>query len=86
MKGTTAEDRFVQVITVMVGKAPPPTLVASWLAFEDDGLQGWVIDNMQSPLAEWAQGIVVLEAATLLANSPQEGGGPDGQPIHTGEL
>lgn len=72
---TTYIQRFTDAITLLCGAVPPEDYVELWLTNEEDKsgtqpLHSWAIDN--ATLA-WAQGIVVLDAAAVLANTPVEG-------------
>lgn len=76
-KATTYAERFTHVVSVLCGAQPPADMVAEWLAnTEVNGehrLQSWVLCQAATPF--WAQGIVVLDAAHVLANEPEEGEG-----------
>lgn len=73
---TTYKDRFAVSIAALVGNIPPADLVDEWVNnVEVDGahrLQHWVGENLPSHLS-WAQCIVLLDAAHVLAASPEEG-------------
>ena len=63
-------DRFEQAVTLLChGLVPPRKLVEGWLSKTDESLQDFAADNGPA----WAQGIVVLDAAALLAETPTEG-------------
>lgn len=73
----TFKERFVQAITAIVGTVPPPTYVANWLNDQEteDGaweLLDWVAENLPNEL-QWAQAIDVLDAAHVIAKTPEEG-------------
>lgn len=53
------------------GSRPNDELLRSWLDFKrgDDSLQEFAVEHGPA----WAQGIVVIEAAQLLADTPEEG-------------
>lgn len=74
MKPTTYQQRFVEAITRLCnGVEPPYSMVRDWLDKEKDScdLQEFCIAN--GP--EWCQGIVLLDAAHLMAMEPEEGAG-----------
>jgi hypothetical protein len=67
---TTYLQRFADAVTLMCrGRKPPEAMVTGWLDGTDDRLQAFTAAN--GP--QWAQGIVLLGAAALLANTPTEG-------------
>jgi hypothetical protein len=72
---TTFEQRFSGTIALMCGAEPPAEFVDEWLRNVEVNfvarLQEWVLNQDGTP--RWAQGIVVLDAAYLLADSPEEG-------------
>lgn len=88
-KPTTYAERFTHAVAVLCGAQPPADMVAEWIEnVEVNGehrLQGWVLTQAATPF--WAQGIVVLDAAHVLANDPEEGEGhedaPQAQPSRT---
>lgn len=74
---TTFEQRFTEAVERLVGAKPPQKFVQDWLAGKDANghfqLQAWVLNQKGTP--HWAQGIVLLDAAELLAETPVEGVG-----------
>jgi hypothetical protein len=72
---TTYTERFTHAVAVLCGAQPPTDMVAEWIANVDVNgehrLQSWVLSQAATP--SWAQGIVVLDAAHVLANDPEEG-------------
>jgi hypothetical protein len=72
---TTYAERFTHAVAVLCGAQPPADMVDEWIANIDVNgehrLQGWVLSQAATP--SWAQGIVVLDAAHVLANNPEEG-------------
>ena len=72
---TTYAERFTHAVSVLCGAQPPADMVAEWLENIDVNgehrLQSWVLSQAATP--SWAQGIVVLDAAHVLANDPEEG-------------
>ena len=67
---TTYAERFAAAVTMLCqGRRPPDAMLAGWLDRSSDELQEFAIDNGPA----WAQGIVLLDAAKLLADSPTEG-------------
>ena len=69
-KTTTYLSRFADAVTLLCnGRRPPAPMVAAWVEMSDDSLQEFAIAN--GP--QWAQGIVLLDAAHLLAETPAEG-------------
>lgn len=67
---TTYEERFTDAVTLLCyGKKPSQKAVREWLRKTSDDLQAFASDN--GP--EWAQGIVLLDAAAVLADTPEEG-------------
>lgn len=73
---TTWEERFREALKVLCGEPPPAGHVEAWFApgSESLDLQHWASDKCSMP---WAQGIVVIDAAEMLADNPAEG------PYHT---
>lgn len=73
---TTAFGRFVDALAVLVGNEPPPAYVGEWLAGREVNgawrLQDWVAQHLPARLG-WAQAIVVIDAALILAQTPEEG-------------
>ena len=72
MTPTTWDERFAEALTVLCGEAPPPGAIAAWFEPECDSmeLQKWASEKCRML---WAQGIVVIDAATILADTPAEG-------------
>lgn len=74
-KNTTFAQRFTDAVAILCGSEPPTDFVDEWLGNVDVNgvhrLQEWVLNQAATP--PWAQGIVVLDAAHLLAESPEEG-------------
>ncbi|MCZ8254539.1 MAG: hypothetical protein O9327_02505 [Polaromonas sp.] len=69
---TTFEERFGQAIERLCGgHRPDPDIVKAWLdrSQEDERLQEFAIEHGPA----WCQGIVLIDAAYLLADSPTEG-------------
>lgn len=68
---TTYVDRFTHAIALLCGKIPPQEIIEAWLqeGSEDSRLQEFVIEH--GPV--WSQGIVLIEAAHLMADQPTEG-------------
>jgi hypothetical protein len=66
-------ERFVSALSMLCdGEVPPNAdMVDGWFTGTDvDSLQEWAINNAE---AGWAQGIAVIDAATILAENPLEG-------------
>lgn len=68
---TTYIERFTEAVRLLCGKEPPRELVVAWLEHRElaDDLQNFAAQYGPS----WAQGIVVLDAAAVLADTPEEG-------------
>ena len=69
---TTYRERFTSAVTLMCsGNCPPADMVDAWIDNTDynHALQSFAASH--GP--EWVQGIVLLEAAHLLAATPEEG-------------
>jgi len=66
---TTYEQRFTQAVTLLCGRKPEPAMVAAWLDKSSDELQGFAVEHGPA----WAQGIVLLDAAAVMADTPTEG-------------
>lgn len=67
----TREKRFVQAIRLICRKEPPMRLVSNWFSNEEPAsydLQDWCCNN--SP--DWVQGLAIINAATIMAQSPPE--------------
>lgn len=65
-------ERFVDALEIMCTERPDSGLCEQWLrnAPEGDCLQDWTVDHMR---ANWGTGIGVLDAASAMAESPEEG-------------
>jgi hypothetical protein len=78
---TTYAERFAHAVAILCGAQPPADMVTEWINnIEVNGehrLQSWVLGQSATPA--WAQGIVVLDAAHVLANDPAEGADHDSQ-------
>lgn len=72
MTPSTWDARFREALTVLCGEAPPEAAVVAWLAPNSESmeLQNWAAEKARMP---WAQGLVVIDAARLLADTPAEG-------------
>jgi hypothetical protein len=67
---TTYLQRFGDAVALLCGgRRATAKMLAGWLDGSDDSLQHFAIDNGPA----WAQGIVLLDAAALLAETPGEG-------------
>jgi hypothetical protein len=81
-EATTYGERLTHAVAVLCGAQPPADMVAEWIANIDVNgehrLQSWVLCQAATP--SWAQGIVVLDAAHVLANDPEEGVGHEDRP------
>lgn len=75
-KPTTWRDRFTEAVAHLCGAEPPEEYVNEWLANIDVNgehrLQSWVGAQR---IPSWAQCIVILDAARVLADTPEEGMG-----------
>jgi len=82
-KPTTWGQRYREALTLLCGEAPPEIAVVESLQRGNDGweLQSWAAGKCR---LAWAQGIVVLDAAVTLADTPAEGEQEDGTLIHAG--
>lgn len=73
---TTWEERFSQAISVMCqGRIPPHDLIQKWIDNVEDNqltLQDWIFGEGKTSF-HWAQAIVIIDAAQILADSPEEG-------------
>ena len=78
---TTWGQRFREALTLLCGEPPPDGAVLESLRPDSDGwaLQNWTADKCR---LSWAQGAVVIDAATILADTPAEGEQADGSQIH----
>lgn len=71
---TTFVKRFGDAMELLCsGKRPPDSMIRDWFdrGMDSFELQEWGVAN--GP--DWAQGIAMIDAATTLAKSPQEGVG-----------
>lgn len=70
---TTFAERFRDAVTLLCGgRRPPETFVTQWLECKDADfydLQSYAIEH--GP--DWCQGIVLLDAAYVMAAAPEEG-------------
>lgn len=75
---TTWPQRFTQALTVLCGEAPPVATAIAWFEPGCDSIEllDWVGEHCR---LSWAQGIVAIEAAEMLANAPEEGAGHVGR-------
>lgn len=73
MTETTFAERFRDAVTLLCGgRRPPETFVTQWLECKDADfyeLQSYAIEH--GP--DWCQGIVLLNAAYVMAATPEEG-------------
>lgn len=68
---TTYKQRFEEAIALLCAKPVPEGMVDTWLNSDSLALQDFAASNGPS----WCQGIVLIEAADLLASEPEEGKG-----------
>lgn len=68
---TTYRDRFADAVARLCGRRAPEDMVDAWLTpgSEDTRLQEFAIEHGPA----WAQGIVLLDAAAVMAETPTEG-------------
>lgn len=68
---TSYRDRFADAVALLCGRRAPEDMIDGWLApdSEDDRLQHFAADHGPA----WAQGIVLLDAAAVMADTPTEG-------------
>lgn len=68
---TTYLQRFTHALSLLCGQTPPEEIVLAWLDknIDDFRLQEFAIAHGPA----WAQGIVLIEAAQLMADQPTEG-------------
>ncbi len=78
---TTWVQRYREALALLCGEQPPESAVVDSLQPGADGweLQSWAAGKCR---LAWAQGIVLIDAATILADTPAEGNQEDGRPIH----
>lgn len=66
-------DRFIEALTLLCGGNQPPREMAhEWETGVGEDLQDWAASHTKLP---WAQGIGTIEAAQLMADTPEEGMG-----------
>lgn len=71
--GTTWEHRFQEVLALFSGgRKAPIDMIERWFGSDDEGLQQWVSEH---GALGWHQGIILIEAAELIADNPAEGEG-----------
>lgn len=73
-QSTTWMQRFREALTLLTGVEPPLNYCEMWVAGVQEKcrpLQNWV--GMQKGTPYWAQNIVIIDAATVIADSPVEG-------------
>lgn len=69
---TSRLQRFTEAVTILcAGHVPPADMVKAWLEPDSDDLRLQHFCATHGP--SWAQGIVCLDAAACLADSPVEG-------------
>jgi hypothetical protein len=84
-QATLFVDRMLDSLALLCnGQRPSREMVEAWFKDESEALQDWAV-NHAAPY--WATGIGVIDAATALAESPEEGisggnGGPEHQLRH----
>ena len=78
---TTWGQRFREALALLCGEQPPEAEVVESLRPGSDGLalQNWAAEKCR---LAWAQGIAVVDVATILADTPAEGHQIDGSQIH----
>lgn len=69
---TTPMQRFKEALALLAGKPVPDGMAEAWEAHESEDLQDWICCN--TPL-KWSQGLALIDAAQLLADTPEEGYG-----------
>jgi len=63
-------DRLAHALQLLCGSRPHDDLIMSWIHDkENNSLQAWAAKHGPS----WSQGIIVIDAAMLLADNPTEG-------------
>lgn len=81
----TFEQRFVEALSILcAGKRPDIQIVKDWFDTKLDSfeLQAWTIEN--GP--DWAQGLAVIDAASVLTSQPPEDEGYASNPEDTHRL
>ncbi|HDR9106057.1 TPA: hypothetical protein QDB04_002914 [Burkholderia vietnamiensis] len=70
-------DRFVDALELLCIARPDRDLCEQWLrhAPGSERLQDWTVDHVR---ANWGTGIGAIEAAEVMAESPEEGAGHEG--------
>lgn len=75
---TTWMERFRESLAAMCGSVPPLEFCEEWVEGIQvngaDRLQNWVFSK-GNRAPKWAQAIVIIDAAQLLADQPEEGAG-----------
>lgn len=77
---TTYLQRFGDAMALLCnGHRPPDAMLRAWLdpSLDDDALQAFACDKGPA----WAQGIVIIDAARMLADQPGEGVNHEEEPI-----
>lgn len=75
---TTYLQRFGDAVALLCnGRRPPDEMLQGWLYDEDDTLQAFAIEHGPA----WAQGLVLIDAARLMANTPTEGVAHEAAPV-----
>jgi hypothetical protein len=70
-RNTLYIDRVVEALTLLCGgKAPARELVVAWEENTSEELQSWAVCNVAAP---WGTGIGTIEAAQVMADTPEEG-------------
>lgn len=72
MKPTTFIERFGDSMEVLCGERPTDQKLSDWHSRKNEELQEFACNKTR---LKWAQGICVIDAALLLAESPAEGEG-----------
>ena len=71
--GSTWEQRFSEALSLLCGGAEvPPDMVTRWFSSDDERLQHWASEH---GAFAWHQGIALIDAAALMADTPSEGEG-----------
>jgi hypothetical protein len=66
-------DRLIEALTLLCGGTEPPReMVHEWERGSGEELQDWAANNTK---IRWAQGIGTIEAAQVMADTPEEGQG-----------
>jgi len=76
--------RFRHALALLCGAEPPLDFCQEWIddVETDEGyrLQDWVCSQPGTPY--WTQGIVLIDAAQVMADTPEEGADHDYDRIH----